>query len=91
MYSNCLKMELKEKLNSALQQHGIDENREMIIQTTKGEWYYIPLYRLIEIVSNLYRAQQQIIELKLKEVESNVNLLMEFMYYLAKPLAKVRI
>ncbi len=84
-------MELKEKLNSALQQHGIDENREMIIQTTKGEWYYIPLYRLIEIVSNLYRAQQQIIELKLKEVESNVNLLMEFMYYLAKPLAKVRI
>jgi hypothetical protein len=84
-------MELKEKLNSALQQHGIDENREMIIQTTKGEWYYIPLHRLIEIVSNLYRAQQQIIELKLKEVESNVNLLMEFMYYLAKPLAKVRI
>lgn len=88
---NLFCMELKEKLLAALSHHNIDQNRELIIQTKKGEWFYIPLYRLIEIVSNLYRNQQRIIEFQLQKVESNANQLMDFMYYLARPLARVRI
>jgi hypothetical protein len=84
-------MELKEKMNLVLDQHGIDKSREIIIRSSSGSLYYIPLNRLIEIISNLYKNQQRIIELRLKQVESNVNMLMDFMYYLAKPLAKIKI
>ena len=68
-------MELKEKLLAALSHHNIDQNRELIIHTKKGEWFYIPLYRLIEIVSNLYRNQQRIIEFQLQKVEMSLILL----------------
>lgn len=84
-------MELKERMIFVLDQHGIDRSREIIIRSTNGGLYHIPITRLIEIVSGLYRSQQAIIERKLKEVESNANKVMDFMYYLAKPLAKVRI
>ncbi len=84
-------MELQQKMNSVLERHGIDRERELIIRSKNGSLYYIPLYRLIEIVSNLYKSQKEIIEQKLQEVESNANKLMDFLYYLAKPLAKIRI
>ena len=84
-------MDLKERMISALDFHGIDSKRELIISTNKGACCYIPLFRLIEIVSGLYKTQQKIIEQRLIEVASNANRLMDFLYYLTKPIAEVRI
>ncbi|MDG2330213.1 MAG: hypothetical protein P8M05_01325 [Flavobacteriales bacterium] len=84
-------MELRERMISALDYHGIDSKRELIISSNNGDWCYIPLFRLIDIVSSLYKTQQKIIEQRLIEVASNANRLMEFLYYLAKPIAAVRI
>ena len=82
-----------EKMKCDHEELNITESGSLITEhfREKGEWFYIPLYRLIEIVSNLYRNQQRIIEFQLQKVESNANQLMDFMYYLARPLARVRI
>ena len=84
-------MELKEKFYSVLDLHGIDETREIIIRSRTGSLYFIPINRLIEIVSGLYKSQQEIIIQRLDKVEECANQLMDLMYYLAKPLARVRI
>ena len=84
-------MELKEKMTMILNQHGIDQEREIIIRSSSGSLYHIPINRLIDIISNLYKNQQKIIADKLDEIQTNVNMLMDFMYYLAKPLATIRI
>jgi len=84
-------MELKERITTVLDQHGIDQNREIIIRSSTGSLYHIPISRLLDVIGNLYKKQQRIISEKLDEVESCANQLMDFMYYLAKPLAKIRI
>jgi len=84
-------MELKERITTVLDQHGIDQNREIIIRSSTGSLYHVPISRLLDVIGNLYKKQQRIISEKLDEVESCANQLMDFMYYLAKPLAKIRI
>ncbi|MFT7614025.1 MAG: hypothetical protein ACI9J3_003007 [Parvicellaceae bacterium] len=84
-------MELIERIKIVLDQHGIDQDREIIIRSSTGSLYHVPISRLLDVISNLYQKQQSIISVKLDEVESCANLLMDFMYYLAKPLAKIKI